>query len=426
MAITTASDMVDVQILTDAVKGRFRGKSVFMNSVLVSRGAVRVSGTMPEGGPGAIGKKIDIPYFGLLGEFVSNPDGSAVTPQKLAQVLEQATIARESLAAEVSAWSQGLSRVNSAAGDPYEEAVVQLEAAATLAIDKAMVDEFKTTELVLDVYNANAPVYASWDMAVDATTLWGDEQDDIVAMVTHSQSLADMAKEKDANGKSLLVVNNSEGVRSIRTYNGVPLLVSDRVPLDGSTMGTVTASGTAPPTVTLAGTPLGPYKLAIDVVNGGLSNGTATFKFSTDGGNSWSATYAIPNGGGAIVLDDSAQAAVADINGAKSVDSLLGRNGKTGITATFANGTYNADNLYKSKANLKVTDLILQADAGGFWFSSDHLKLQTDRDILADTDIVAMHLYRAAKRYRRRRNGSRPGVVAMKHNVRNYTGVVDF
>src|SRR6478736_9840279 len=123
MAITTASDMIDVQILTDAVKGRFRGKSVFMNSVLVSRGAVRVSGTMPEGGPGAIGKKIDFPYFGLLGEFVSNPDGSAVTPQKLAQVLEQATIARDSLAAEISAWAQGLSRVNQAAGDPYEEAV---------------------------------------------------------------------------------------------------------------------------------------------------------------------------------------------------------------------------------------------------------------------------------------------------------------
>ncbi len=426
MAITTASDMVDVQILTDAVKGRFRGKSVFQNSILVSRGAVRVSGTMPEGGPGAIGKKIDIPYFGLLGEFVSNPDGSAVTPQKLAQVLEQATIARESLAAEISAWSQGLSRVNSAAGDPYEEAVDQLEAAATLSIDKAMVDEFKTTELVLDVYNAGSPVYASWDMAVDATTLWGDEQDDIVAMVTHSQSLADMAKEKDSNGKSLLVVNNSEGVRSIRTYNGVPLLVSDRVPLDGSTMGTVSTSGTTPPAVTLSGTPLGPYKLVIDVVTGGSSNGTATFRFSTDGGNSWSATYTIPNGGGAILLDDSAQAAVADIAGAKTVDSLVGRNGKTGITATFANGTYNADNLYKSKANLKVTDLILQEDAGGFWFSSDHLKLQTDRDILADTDIVAMDLYRAAKRYRRRRNGSRPGVVAMKHNVRNYTGVVDF
>lgn len=425
MAITTASDMIDVQILTDSVKGRFRGKGVFMNSVLVSRGAVRVSGTMPEGGPGAIGKKIDIPYFGLLGEFVSNPDGSAVTPQKLAQVLEQATIARESLAAEISAWSQGLSRVNAAAGDPYEEATSQLEAAATLAIDKAMVDEFKTTELVIDVYNSTTPVYASWDLAVDATTLWGDEQDDIVAMVTHSQSLADMAKEKDANGKSLLVVNNSEGVKSIRTYNGVPLLVSDRVPLDGSTMGAVTSAGTTPPAVTLAGTPLGPYKLYIDIVTGGAS-GTATFRFSTDGGNSWSATYTVPSAGGSIVLDDSAQAAVADIAGAKTVDSLVGRNGKTGITATFANGTYNADNTYKSKANLKVTDLILQADAGGFWFSADHLKLQTDRDILADTDIVAMHLYRAAKRYRRRRNGSRPGVVAMKHNVRNYTGTVDF
>lgn len=428
MAITVNTDLVDVQILVDAVRGRFRGKAAFMNSVLVSRGAVRVSGTMPTGGPGAIGKKIDIPYFGLLGEFVSNPDGSAVTPQKLAQVLEQATIQRESLAAEVSAWAQGLSRVNSAVGDPYEEAAAQIEAAAVLAIDKAMVDEFKTTELVLDVYNSSAPVFNGWDLTVDATTLWGDEQDDIVAMVVHSQSLADMAKEKDSNGRSLLVVNNTQGVGAIKTFNGTPLLVSDRVPLDGSTMGAVTATGTTPPTVTLAGTPLGPYKLVIDIVTGGAS-GTATFRFATDGGtgtNSWSATYTVPAAGGSIVLDDSAQAAVADILGAKTADSLVGRNGKTGITATFANGTYNADNLYKSKANLKVTDLILQQDAGGFWFSSENLRAQTDKDILADTDIVAMHLYRAAKRYRRRRNGTRTGVVAIKHNVRGFTGTVDF
>ncbi len=414
MSITVNTDMVDVQILADAVRGKFRGKNALMGSILVSRGAVRVSGTMPTGGPGAIGKKIDIPYFGTIGKFVANADGSSVTPQKVAQVLEQATVTRLSLAAEVSVWAQGLAQVNPNVGDPYEESAAQLEAAAVVAMDETMVAEFKGTELVLDVYNATTPVYNGWDLTVDAKTLWGDEQDSIVAMVVHSQSLADMAKEKDSSGKSLLLVNNQQGAESIVTYNGIPVLVSDKVPLDSSTMGTVTTTGTTPPVITLAGTPLGPFKLVIDCVLGG-AHGTATYRFSTDGGNTWSATVttnATP--GTAVALTDTA------------TDSLVGMNGATGITAAFAAGTFNADNLYKSKANLKVTDMILQQDAGGFWFNAQALGAQFDKDILADANITAMHLYCAPKRYRRRRNGSRPGVVAIKHNVRGFTGVVDF
>jgi hypothetical protein len=413
MAITVNTDMVDVQILADAVRGRFRGKNALMGSILVSRGAVRVSGTMPGSGRSAIGKKIDIPYFGTLGKFVANADGSAVTPQKVAQVLEQATVARLSLAAEVSVWAQGLAQVDPAVGDPYEEAVNQLEAAAVIAMDETMVAEMKGTELVLDVYNATTPVYNSWDLTVDAKTLWGDEQDNIVAMVVHSQSLADMAKEKNSNGNSLLLVNNQQGAESIQTYNGVPVLVSDKVPLDGSAMGAVTSSGTSPPVATLTGTPLGPWKLVIDAITGDAT--TITFRFSTDGGNTWSvSTLTAQDNGTPVALTDTA------------VDSLVGVNGATGISVAFASGTFNADNLWKAKANLKVTDMILQQDAGGFWFNAAALAAQFDKDILADADIAAMHLYCAPKRYRRRRAGSRPGVVAIKHNVKGFTGVVDF
>jgi hypothetical protein len=279
-------------------------------------------------------------------------------------------------------------------------------------MDETMVAELKGTELVLDVYSSTAPVYNSWDLTVDAKTLWGDEQDNIVAMVVHSQSLADMAKEKDSSGKSLLLVNNQQGAESITTYNGIPVLVSDKVPLDSSTMGAVTSSGTSPPVATLTGTPLGPWKLVIDALTGDAT--TIAFRFSTDGGNTWSGTL--------TAQDNATPVALTDTN----VDSLVGVNGATGISVAFASGTFNADNLWKSKANLKVTDMILQQDAGGFWYNAAALGAQFDKDILADANITAMHLYCAPKRYRRRRNGSRPGVVAIKHNVRGFTGVVDF
>lgn len=415
MAITVNTDMIDVQILMDVVRGLFKGKNAFMGSILVSSGAVRVSGTMPEGGQAAVGKKIDIPYFGTLGEFTSNPDGSAVTPNKLQQLSEQATVARYSLAAEVSRWAQGVGAINPSVGDPYQEAAQQIMAAATRAMDGIMITEMATTPLVVDVYSANTPAFLDWDLLQNAMTLWGDEQDQIVGMALHSQSKVDVATLKDNTGKLMLLVDQTQGQQAVTKFGGVPLVLSDRVSLAGSTMTSPAGStGTTPPAVTLSGTPLGAYKLVIDVTTGGASDGTAKFKFSVDGGNIFSDIMTVPNGGGAIALTDTA------------IDSLVGVNGKTGITATFANGTYNADNMYKSIANLKVTDLICQQDAGAFWFNAQRLGLQADQDILADADITASHLYHAPKLYRRRRGGSRPGVIAIKHNVKGYVGGTTF
>lgn len=428
MAKTTQSDMIDVQILMDVVRGEFSGKNAFMGSVFVSSGAVRVSGTMPEGGQSAVGKKIDIPYFGSLGEFVQNSDGSSVTPSKLGQMFEQATVDRYSLAAEISRWAQGIGALVPGQGDPYGEAARQIMASGTRAMDTIMVTEFATTPLVLDVYDASTPVYLDWDLVQDATTLWGDEQDQIVGMSLHSQARKDVAKLKDSNGRPLLLVDQTQGQQALTRFSGIPLVMSDRVPLTGSTMTSpmVDAVGSSPPAVTLSGTPLGPWKLLIDVVTGGSSDGTATFRFSTDGGNTYSATYTIPSGGGAFVLDDSISATVTDINGENTPDSLVGVNGKTGITATFANGTYDATSEYKSIANLKVTTLIAQADAGAFWYNAQRLGMQSDVDILSDTDITASHLYHAPKLYRRRRGGTRPGCVAIKHNVTGYVGGTSF
>jgi hypothetical protein len=414
MAMSTKDDMIDVQILMDVVRGEFKGKNAFMGSTFVSGGAVRVSGTMPLSGGSAIGKKVDIPYFGNIGDFVSNPDGSSVTPSKIAQGLEQATVARYSLAAEVSRWAQGVGALNPAVGDPYEEAKRQIMVSATRAMDTIMVTEFATTPLVLDVYSATTPVYLDWDLMQDACTLWGDDQDSIVSSVMHSQARADVAKLKNNQGNSLLLTDQTQGQQAVTRFGGVPLVMSDRIPLTGSSMTSPMGESVSQPDVTLAGTPKGPYKLKIVITVGGASDGTAKAKFSVDGGNIYSAEFTIPNGGGAYVLTDTA------------TDSLVGTNGSTGITATFTNGTYTLNAEFKSIAILKVTTLIAQQDAGAFWFNAERLGLQTDEDILADADITASHLYHAPKLYRRRRGGTRPGAVAIKHNVRGYIGGTTF
>jgi hypothetical protein len=272
-------------------------------------------------------------------------------------------------------------------------------------MDTKCIAKAATTPLVTDLYSATSPVYLDWDAVVDGMALWGDEGEDVVGMVVHSRVEAGLRKLRDANGRPLLL-DNMNMERRVRTFAGVPLHVSDRSLLTGSSMGTVTEAGTTPPDVTLSGTPTGPWKLRLKCIAGG-ARGTATFQFSTDGGNTWSATMTTA---ASVVLTDTAK------------DSTVGNNGSTGITAAFENATFATDNTWSSNALLKATSLILQRGAMAFWYASQHMALKTDEDILKDNDIAAMHLYHAAHLYRRRNGGTKPGVVAIKHNVPGFLG----
>jgi lysophospholipase L1-like esterase len=90
-------------------------------------------------------------------------------------------------------------------------------------------------------------------------------------------------------------------------------------------MTSVVSSGTSPPVVTLSGTATLPMSLVIAVTTSGAL-GTSKFKYSVDGGLSWVAT---------------------EIATAASV--LLGN---TGITASFASGTYANDNIYTANTRI--------------------------------------------------------------------------
>jgi len=406
---TVNTDVFNPETLVEAVQGAFAQKTAFMGSQLAALGVVAVRGQMPQGGPKAIGTTITIPYFGVIGAFVNNPDGSSISPQKLQQTTETNTITRDSLAFQVSRWAEGNAAVNPNVGDPYEEAARQIVVQAQRAMDKRIITAASASGVyVKDVYSSSVPVTISWDLCVDAKFQgWGDEQEDVAAILVHSQTHKDMLKLKDTTGRPLLLASQTLG-GPVQEFAGLPVIVSDRVPLTGSTMGAVTSSGTSPPVATLTGTPLGAWQLQIDCVVGG-AHGTATYRFSTDGGNTWSAnvtTNATP--GTAVALTDTA------------IDSLVGVNGATGISVAFAAGTFNADNLYTSTTSVKTTSLLLKKNALAFWYADQYLRLQTAEDVAADTDIAAMHLYATAHRYRRVPNGTKAGVVQIVHNVSGF------
>jgi len=406
MTTTQTSDILVPEILNDAVQGQFKGKNALMDSVLVSSGALVVAGTMPLSGPGVIGQTVRIPYFGTIGDFEDVAEGSSATPVKIQQGSEDATVAHAALAFETTTWARNAGVISGMPNDPHQECARQIVISAKRKMDKLSVAKAGTSPLLVSHYNATSPTYLSFSVIADAKARkLGDEQaDGVVALVTHSLGYADLVNEKDSSGRLMHTTTLSGALTSI---DGIPVLQSDSVLLNGSTMGTVAPGGSSPPGITLAGTPTGAWDLRIKITLAGAV-ATAKFQFSTDGGNLWSED--ILTSGTAIALTDTAK------------DSLVGNNGKTGLTIAFTAGTHALDNTYASTANLCVETQIWMPGAAAFWFNQQALALKSDTDILKDSDVAAMHLYACPHLYRRRNGGSRPGVVRIKHNVRGYTG----
>ena len=254
----------------------------------------------------------------------------------------------------------------------------------------------------------------NFEATIDSKYKFNDEQEDVVAMMVHSQVMADLLKLKDTQNRPLLIDSIQED--GFARFAGMLVGTSDRVDISGSTQGAVSDGGTAPPTVTLAGTPLGAYTLKIEIVAGGAV-GAATFRFSTDGGSTWSETHVTA---ASVLLDESPTATALT----PADDSMVGRNGATGITASFAAGTYNADNFYDSKTNLIASCLILKRNSIAWWFNRAEMAMQTDKDILRDSQLAAMHVYGTALRYRRRPGSSQTGVVNMTVTQSEFNGTL--
>lgn len=422
MAVTSSTDLVRTQIMTDAVRGALKGKLGLMDSVLVSSGAIRVFPTMPRRGRRAIGTTIRVPYWGALGDFESRTESESPTPQKIAMTYEDGTVTRQSLAFEVSAWGRGQADAEGF-DDPVQVLSEEAAKSAKRAMDKAMVTAAQTSPLLHSIYNASSPKYLTWQEVLKSMSIkMGDESPGVVGIAVHSLVAADLSVQTDAQGRQYLADPRSEMMAG--RVVGIPLIVSDRMPLTGSSMstmvgpyttalGSTAATGTATFTIAVTDvTKMGPWQLVIEVLSTGEC-GTATIRFSTDGGNSWSAPIVTAATGTATSLEDSA------------VDSLVGNNGKTGVSVTFTSGSGNDlvdGEFYRSTPNLCCESQIWMPGAGVYWYNEDALGMKEDEDILEDTVLGAMHLYGVAHCYRRRNGGARPGVLRLRSNVSNFIG----
>ena len=370
-------------IFVDAVRGAFRGKKA-----LHGTGAVAVNAGLP-GGVKA-GDTIKVPYFGALGELQVTAEDVAVPLSTLAQSNESATVRRAGRAFEMSRWKM----LAESSNDPYGEMARQLRELVDRAHDGALVESCFASGLpasqVIDRYNAGSPVLVSYDHVVSGRAAFGDEQDNIAMMILHSKSYFDFMKQLDLENRPLLTSPNDGGLVRVA---GVPVMPSDRCPIDYEGASAILAAGTTPPTVTVGGsTNLNIQQLLIDIVVGGAV-ATATFRYSYDGGTTWSNT--IPTAATVQLLIDN--------------DATK----PTGLTVTFNAGTYNADNTYTGRP--RYSSAIVKSGALALWYSQTP-SVDTDKDILKDNVVAAIHSYFAPHRYSRLEGSTRPGVAILKHN----------
>jgi hypothetical protein len=371
------------EVLEDAISAQFRGKKALLGSL-----AVVTMASMPLSAKG--GDKIEVPYFDLLGDLEDVAEGVPLTVATIPDgSREEALVARSGKAIRLNDWKRMAERF----ADPYAEFTRQLNEATQRRWDRALIAKASDptglpSSHIIDRFSSGSPVKLSWQFTLDGRRPFGDEQGDIAMVVVHSKAYFDLVAEVDSQLRPLHLQPPADG--DIVKVAGVTVAISDRCPIGFPVA--PTAAGTTPPAVTITGeNSVAIDSVQVDIQTGG-SRGTATFRYSFDGGASWSES-------------DVLTAATYEMK-QKGIP--------TGLVLNFPVGTYNADNIYNT-TQPKYTSLLVKRQACLLWYCTKPL-IETVREPLTDAELIAVNTYYLAHRYKRTTQGTRPGVVVLRHN----------
>jgi len=225
MTIQKVTDFFVPELLAEAIQTGFTG----MKALWGTEAAV-VAFNMPAGKT-EVGTTVKVPYFTSLGEMddITN-DGDALVPAAMSSSATSATVNHSGKAFELTHWAQ-----LAALGDPYKLAAQQVIEAAARRGDKALIDAAALSTgwsgLTHDI-SAATTTTINYDAVIDAKMKWGDEQESIALMVVHSKAFGDALKLKSSTGQPLVTDVNAGGISK---FAGIPMAVSDRIPVSGGT-----------------------------------------------------------------------------------------------------------------------------------------------------------------------------------------------
>lgn len=203
----------------DAIEGAFSGKNLLLGTPVA---------VVSDNLPGALNKgdKVKVPYFDTLGEMedIVN-EGDALTPEKLSESTEEASVRHSGKAFERTEWVRMAANT-----DPYPEAARQFAVIARRRADKGLIDVATAdlpSEYINDISGGTGDAAKiSYDAIVDTAGAWEDEQEGIRLLGVHPKVMRDLLKLKDTTGRPLLVLPTTDN--DVPRFMGIPTYVSSK------------------------------------------------------------------------------------------------------------------------------------------------------------------------------------------------------
>lgn len=222
----TSSDIFIPQVATDAILAGLSDEGM---KVLYGSPAVVVDSSLAAQGEMKVGRKLTIPYFGMIPGWTDEvPENTAIEPVKATETVEEAVLKQMRVEVEWSSWQQMVLRGRSLRLDPYTLFASQAIERLGQAFEKRLIITARTdlSASYVNVAPADASKTIDWDSIADTKQLLGDAAKKIVMISAHSKVKTDLTKLKDAVGRPLLV-DATAGTAEIPRIQGLPLFESD-------------------------------------------------------------------------------------------------------------------------------------------------------------------------------------------------------
>jgi N4-gp56 family major capsid protein len=223
MAVTVKSNLVVPEVFANIVEGEFLTKAKLLKFAKVYNDL--------QGKPG---DTIHFPKWGTLSEATDLTEAQAMTTEVLSASDTTATVKEIGKAVEISDTA-----ILTAIGDPIAEAARQLATVLALKVDTDIKAELESTTNVVD-HSADGAL--RYEYIVEALAKFGENYDDVVALVVHSKQASDLLKDSNfinasAFGQPVMVA----GYQAIGKIAGIPVVISDRVSVVSGTPNTYVA-----------------------------------------------------------------------------------------------------------------------------------------------------------------------------------------
>jgi hypothetical protein len=228
MSGTSTGDVFIPQVAEDAViKGMAGMRVLYGSPAVIVRPALESTGKLQ------VKKKVDVPYFNDIPEFLDDvPEGVGLTPDKFTMDQEQAITRRAGLRIDMSWWAQACTQTGV---DPYMIISGMVVEKALRVFERRLITTARASTpnaMINDVSGAGKTL--DWDVMIDTRLKFGDEETDIALLSVHSKVKGDLLKIKDSVNRPLLVESLGGGASDIPRFQGVPVKVSDLNAVDGS------------------------------------------------------------------------------------------------------------------------------------------------------------------------------------------------